>query len=140
VGAPGAAYGSGRVWTLSVSRWSDVGSGLPGVEGIPTLSGTGGLIGSTEATLTLTGARASTTATLVLGFALVLDAGSGTLVPTVDASIPGLLTSNAGQLVYTFVWPEGCAPGTTVYHQFLVSDPEAPGGLARSNTVAGSVP
>ncbi|MHC5211513.1 MAG: hypothetical protein ACYTG2_12405 [Planctomycetota bacterium] len=140
VGAPGAVAGSERVWVFSVSRWDDAGSGMPGVEGIPSLSGEGGLVGSVEATLTLSGARASTTATLVLGLALVVDSATNTLVPTADAEVSGMLTDNQGDLTYAFEWPEGFPSGTTVYHQFLISDPAAPGGVSRSNAVAATVP
>jgi hypothetical protein len=136
VGAPG----DGRAYIFSVSRWSDAGSGLPGLDGIPSLTGEGGLIDNTEARLELTGARANTTATLLLGFALVVDSASSTLVPTTDATVSGMLTDNDGGLTFSFEWPTGFTSGTTIYHQFLIDDPQAPGGVARSNTVAATVP
>jgi hypothetical protein len=140
VGARGDAQEAGRLYVLSVSRWADEGSGLPGIAGIPRLSGEGGLIANTDATLTLTDARPSTTATLVLGFSLVIDGMSGTLVPTADIVTQGLLTSSSGSLKFTFEWPTGLPTGTTIYHQFLISDPAAPAGLSRSNAVAATVP
>jgi hypothetical protein len=139
-GARGDAAGSGRVYVLSVSRWEDEGNGLPGLDGIPRLTGEGGLVADNEATLTLTGARADTTATLVLGYSLVVDGSTGKLLPKGDVVTVGLLTGSDGTLTYSFTWPAGMPSGTTVYYQFVVSDPDAPGGQARSNTVAATVP
>jgi hypothetical protein len=140
VGAPGDAAGCGRLYVLSVSRWKDASSGLPGVDGIPRLTGEGGLIAQTQATLTLSAARPVTAATLVLGGALVVDAASGTLMPTAEMVTAGLLTGTDGTLTYSFTWPAGLVSGTTVYYQYLISDPAAAGGLARSNSVAATVP
>jgi len=140
VGAPAGATTAGHLYCLSVTRWQDLGNGLPGVDGIPRLTGEGGLIADAEASLTLTDARPLTTATLILGCSLVIDGATNTLVPSPDLVVPGLLTSIGGSLVFDFAWPAGLPSGTTVYHQFRIADPAAPGGESRSNTVAALVP
>jgi hypothetical protein len=135
-----AEPGSGLVHVMSVSRWNEVESGLPGVDGIPRLIGEGGLVADAEAELRLTNARPGTVAMLVLGYALTIDPATGTLVPTADIVDEGLGTSQDGTLVYSFTWPDGLSSGDTIYYQFLIWDPEAPGGESRSNTVAAVVP
>lgn len=141
VGAPAVGAAVGRVFSMSVTRWEEeVGSGLPGIVGVPRLTGQGGLIAAAEASLTLTDARPGTAATLILGFALVLDPQSNTFVPTQDLIVDGMVTSSDGSLVFDFAWPAGLASGTTVYHQFRIADPSASGGQSRSNAVAAKVP
>lgn len=140
VGSPAGSSTAGHVYSLSVTRWEEIGSGLPGIAGIPRLTGEGGLVANVEASLTLTDARPVTAATLVLGFSLVIDGATNTLVPAPDLVVDGLLTSSSGTLVFTFTWPTGLASGTTIYHQFRIADPAAPSGQSRSNTVAALVP
>ncbi len=141
VGAPGGGTsGAGSVFVLSLTRWEDLGSGLPGVGGIPRLTGQGGLVAQTQATLSLTAGRPITAATLVLGFALTIDATAGKLVPTPDLVTTGLLTNVLGELDYSFTWPQGVPSGFTCYYQFVLTDPAAPGGQSRSNAVAAIVP
>ena len=140
VGAPAGLLAAGRVYSLSVTRWEDIGNGLPGVSGVPRLVGEGGLVASTKASLTLTDAAPGTQATLVLGLALVIDPTTSTLTPSSDVVVSGLTVGADGSLVFQFNWPAGVPSGTTVFHQFRVLDPLGPGGQSRSNTVAAQVP
>jgi hypothetical protein len=110
------------------------------VDGIPRLSGDGGLLDDDSATLSLESARPITSATLVVGLSLVLDTANGVLVPMPDVVVEGLLTNSQGQLDYDFTLVEGLPSGAVVYQQFLLADASAPGGVARSNTVAATVP
>jgi hypothetical protein len=143
VGAPGhgaSGVDPGGVFTLSLTRWQDQGGGLPGVHDIPQLEGQGGLVANTEVQLVLTEARSAASVTLVLGTGVAIDAASGTLTPLPEVVTAGLLTGVEGTLTYSFTWPNGMPPGQTVYYQFRVADPEAQGGVALSNTLAGVVP
>ena len=140
IGAPGGALTAGHVYSLSVTRWEELGNGLPGIAGVPRLTGVGGLVASSEAELTLTDAAPGTLATLVLGYTLTIDPATSTLTPSPDIVVTGLVTSGSGSLVFSFAWPAGVPSGTTVYHQFRISDPTAPQGQSRSNTVAALVP
>jgi hypothetical protein len=138
-GAPGDAAGAGKVYVLSLTRWEDLGSGVAGVNGVPTLDGKGGLLASTTTVLDLDNARPLAPVMLVVGTALKLTQG-GLLVPTPDIVVQGLSTDDSGSLDFAFAWPAGLPSGFTMYYQFVVSDPAAPGGQARSNTVAGIAP
>jgi hypothetical protein len=139
VGAP--VGGAGEVWLLAMRPFTDLGNGLPGVYGIPRLSGQDGAISSgAQVTLVLDDARPISGATLLLGFSTFLDAATGKLVPSPDHVVDGLVTDADGRIEVAFAWPEGVPPGTTIYYQFHVLDPLAEGGVARSNTVVGSMP
>lgn len=143
VASPGAENGTicdaGQASVISLSLWNTVENGLPGLDGIPRLSGTGGLTAVTEASVSLTSARPITGATLVIGTSLIVDAAHGVLVPTPDIVVTGLQTSSAGTLDYEFALA-GLASGTVIYQQFLLVDSSATDGVARSNTVAATVP
>lgn len=138
--APGAADGAGLALVVAPHLWNALENGLPGVDGVPRLSGEGGLKDAQSALLVLESARPIASATLVVGLALVHDAGQGVLVPLPQVVVDGLLTGGDGRLEFEFTLPQGLAPGTVVYQQFLLADPAAPGGISRSNTVAATVP
>jgi hypothetical protein len=143
IGLPGSdasAANAGQVAIVSPTLWNTVENGLPGVDGIPRLSGDGGLLGGDSATLSLHSARPITAATLVVGLSLVLDTANGLLVPMPDVVVQGLLTNSQGQLEFDFALVQGLPSGAVVYQQFLLADASAPGGIARSNTVAATVP
>ena len=99
-----------------------------------------GLFLAVAASLSLTSARPITGATLVVGLSLILDAQHAVLVPMPDVVVTGLLTSSGGALTYDFALGSGLPSGTVIYQQFLLQDSSAPGGIARSNTVAATVP
>jgi hypothetical protein len=139
-GSDASAADAGQVAIISPTLWNTVENGLPGVDGIPRLSGDGGLLSGASAELTLESARPITSATLVVGLSLVLDTVHGVLVPMPDVVVEGLLTNSQGQLDYDFTLVEGLPSGAVVYQQFLLADETAPGGVARSNTVAATVP
>ncbi|MGQ0552409.1 MAG: FG-GAP-like repeat-containing protein [Planctomycetota bacterium] len=143
IAAPGDDFGAtdaGSICVLSLTVWATVENGLPGVDGVPRLSGQGGVVAGQTGSLTLESARPVTYATLVMGHALTLDSQAGKLTPTPDIITAGLFIGSAGELEYSFEWPTGLVSGLTIYHQFLIQDPDAPGGQSRSNTVAATVP
>jgi len=67
-------------------------------------------------------------------------AGASAVFIEADLVTTGLLTNVLGELDYSFTWPTGVPSGFTFYYQFVISDPAAPGGQSRSNTVAAVVP
>jgi hypothetical protein len=143
VASPGADNGllgdAGLASVIGLKLWNTVENGLPGLDGIPRLEGTGGVSTVTEASVSLTSARPITGATLVIGLSLIVDSAHGVLVPTPDIVVSGLQTTGAGTLTYDFALA-GLAKGAVIYQQFLLVDSSAPGGIARSNTVAATVP
>ena len=140
IGAPSGALTAGHVYSLSVTRWQEIGNGLPGIAGVPRLTGAGGLVANAAAELTLTDAAPGTLATLVLGYTLTIDPTTNTLTPSSDIVVTGLVTNGTGSLVFNFGWPAGVPSGTTIYYQFRITDPLGPQGQSRSNTVAALVP
>jgi FG-GAP repeat len=143
VTAPGGDVGfndAGLSTTVSLTLWNTVENGLPGVDGIPRLEGDGGLLGTIVTSVTLESGRPVTSATLIIGLALILDAQHGVLVPMPDMVVTGLQTTDNGTLEYSFVLPAGLPSGTVIYQQVLLVDSSAEGGVSRSNTVAGTVP
>jgi hypothetical protein len=87
---------------INQSRWTDIGLGLGGAAGTPRLQGKGPLIGGSPVQLTLTRARPSASATLVLGFALLAAPfKGGTLGPQPTFVVPGFSTGAAGKIGLT---------------------------------------
>lgn len=140
IGAPAGVLTTGHVYSLSVTRWEELGNGLPGIAGVPRLTGAGGLVADTAAELSLTDAAPGTLATLVLGYTLTIDPATSTITPSSDIVVTGLATSSTGGLLFSFAWPTGVPSGTTIYYQFRITDPLGPQGQSRSNTVAALVP
>jgi hypothetical protein len=143
VTSPGAEHGTvadaGLASVIALTLWNTVDNGLPGLDGIPQLDGSGNLSTVTQSSVSLTSARPVTGATLIVGLSLIVDAAHGVLVPTPDMVVNGLQTSSDGTLNYGFALA-GLAKGSVIYQQFLLADSAAPGGVARSNTVAATVP
>lgn len=139
VGIPADGVSAGAVVVLSLGPWENLGAGLPGVNGIPDLTGQTGSI-ETDVELTLSGARGASAATLVVGYSTYVDLQHGVLSPMPDLVVNGLVTTSQGEVQLTFEWPEEAASGDKVYYQFRVLDPEAPGGESRSHAISGLIP
>jgi len=143
VAAPGddqAGTDAGVVRVISFDRWATLAPGVAGTGGsVPRLEGDGSLAPLSEIVLRLSEARPLAPTSLVLGASAYVDPVSGLLVPVPDTVVNGLLTSVLGTLSYTYVWPAQ-GSNTIVYYQFVVQDPQAPLGAARSNTLSGSTP
>ena len=143
VSVPGddeAGESAGAVLVISLNRWHEAGEGVAGSGGVvPALQGDGPLEPMTDVVLTLSNAIPDAPVQLVLGYSMFLDPVSNQMVPVPDNVTPSLVTDSTGYLEYTFSWPDGVSQ-VVVYYQFLVSDPDAPGGVARSNSVRGESP
>jgi FG-GAP-like repeat len=115
------------------SPWVNLGLGLAGRLGLPTLTGLGPLTAGSSVTITLSGALPGRPATMVVGFVeLLAPFKGGTLVPKPALMIP-MVTDPAGQIVLPATWPAGVPGGVSVWMQDWISDPGGPHGLSASN-------
>jgi hypothetical protein len=122
--------------------WSDLGFGLAGAGGVPTLFATGSLVPGSPGTLDLTGAAPSATAFLFLSFTSTpTPFKGGTLAPVPVALTIPMVTNVTGAIPLSWAsWPDGLPPGTTLYLQYAVADAGAPAGTALSNALKGVTP
>lgn len=133
---------AGTVTVSDSDPYTDLGGGLAGVFGIPSLSGTGTLVGGTNATLDLVGAAPSALANLFLSLAntpVPFKCGVLSTVP-VALSLP-LVTSPTGGILIPFVpWPTGLPSGVSLYWQYAVQDGAAICGVSISNLLQATLP
>jgi hypothetical protein len=122
--------------------WSDLGFGLAGAGGVPTLFATGSLVPGSPGTLDLTGAAPSATAFLFLSFTSTpTPFKGGTLAPVPVALTIPMVPNVTGAIPLSWAsWPDGLPPGTTLYLQYAVADAGAPAGTALSNALKGVTP
>ncbi|GEM_PF-3963690 len=121
--------------------WFDLGGSVGGSSGAPTLQGEGPLVGGTVAVVTLSGAPALASATLVIGLSpLNAPFKGGVLVPSPDLLVPGLPVPGDGQIVTPFVWPNGVPSGAMLLVQYWIPDGTAGAGWAASNGLAAVAP
>jgi len=126
--------------TTALAGWTDAGGALPG-EHAPALEGSGGEAAGQSIALVLREAAATVPATLVAGTSASLQAfKGGTLVPSPDLLITGLLTDTGGGLHLQAALPPNLPPGLQLWVQLWVPDAGAPEGLAASNALCLLVP
>ena len=123
------------LFSTGIAPYTDLGHGLAGSAGTPSLVGLGTPAKAAPIGFGLTGAASTSAALLVLspnqvGLALL----GGTLVPAPDVLI-GFVTSEAGGYELLASWPSGTPAGTSFYVQVWIIDPPAPNGVAASNAV-----
>lgn len=132
--------GSAYVFDLFCVGWANLGGGLSGSTGIPTLVGSGPLVGGQPITLTLSNAAPSAIAPLIFGGSAVYgQIFGGELVPSPDDAFD-ISTNGSGIGVFSATFPTGVTAGATLYFQALVVDSGAPQGFAFSNAVLGVTP
>jgi hypothetical protein len=121
--------------------WTDLGGGLAGVSGIPSLVGTGPLTPASAGTLTLTSAAPSALSSLFVSLSSS-PAGfkCGVLVP-VPATIQILLfTDGSGGIPLSWPsWPSGLS-GASLFFQYAIADGAAICGTSLSNALRADVP
>lgn len=143
VDGQGGQPGQGVVYRFvgQPSPFLDLGHGLEGIFGTPSLGATGSLDGGTPLSLRLSGADVSTTCALVIGFS-ILEAPfkGGVLVPAPDLVLAGLPVDDQGKLTLGFSWPTGVPPGVTVFFQEWIADSLAPFGYSASNGLQATTP
>ena len=122
--------------------WTDMGSGLSGVDGVPKLVGTGSLGFHTPGSLKLSHANPSKLCALFISkLSTPTPFKGGVLVP-VPPIISFLLVTNAtGALNLSWSsWPSPGPPGATWFFQYAIVDAAAPWGVALSNALRGTQP
>ena len=123
------------------AHWTDLGQGLAGTLGLPTLSGEGTLCPGAAFTLTLANARANSGATILAGFSQVSSPfKGGVLVPSPDLVVAGLTTGPAGGFTLGSDWPTNLPSGFALFLQVWVADPAGPKGYAATNGLQAQSP
>lgn len=121
--------------------WDDLGFALAGVAGLPQLDGTGALIGGSDGTLTLSGARPSAACLLFVSLSSTpTPFKGGTLAALPAVLLVPLVTSPSGTLPLTFTWPGGLPAATAFHFQYAIPDPAAVQGVALSPLERGTTP
>jgi hypothetical protein len=137
----GGADGYVARMLLKSPAWISLGGGVGGSNGLPTLAGSGTLVGGQPVALALTGGKPVTAATLIVGLsALNAPFKAGTLVPFPSLLIFGLATNAHGSLTLNATWPNGLPSGFTFFTQYWIPDSAGPAGFAASNGLAGTTP
>jgi hypothetical protein len=120
--------------------WSELGPGLAGVAGTPSLAGLGSLQAGTSWTFSLVDCTPSAPAFLVMGPApLMAPFKGGVLVPE-PAQLAALTTSPAGRIILIGTWPAGVPSGLQLVLQYWIEDAAGPAGWSASNGLVASVP
>ena len=126
------------------SPWTQLGHGLAGTWGTPSLWAAGTLEADTPLSLTLDDGLQNSVGYLVLGFErLDLPFSGGTLVPAFEAptgAFVPLPTGMIGAFTIGGVWPAGVPSGLSLYTQMWIVDPAGPFGLSATNALQGDVP
>ncbi|HTE06697.1 MAG TPA: hypothetical protein VK824_10910, partial [Planctomycetota bacterium] len=121
------------------SPWADLGLGLAGVSGIPSLVGTGPLTPSSANALNLTSGSPSSAALLFVSLSSSpVPFKGGTLGAFPFFAAIGLATNGSGSIPIPFTWPVGVPPGISVYFQYAIADGVAPAGVSLSNLEQGT--
>lgn len=122
--------------------WTDLGFGLAGSLGTPTLKGTGNLTAGSTGTLRLSGAVPLAPAVL---FVATEQSPSpfkgGALVPVPPLAILPLITMPIGDTSIAWTdWPAGPYAGLSFYLQYAIVDAGAVQGIALSNALQADLP
>jgi uncharacterized delta-60 repeat protein len=123
------------------SPWTDLGSGLAGVAGVPELAGSGSLTAGSAGAVGLSGAAPSAAALLfVSASSTPAPFKCGTLVPVPALGQFLLRTDAAGVLTLPWAaWPAGLS-GESLYLQYAIQDAAAACGAALSNALRADLP
>ena len=121
--------------------WEDLGSGLAGIAGVPSLVGSGPLTVGSAGSLTLSSAAPSAICALFISVASTpAPFKCGTLVPVPVALQLTLGTNGSGALPLAWAsWPNGLS-GASLWFQYAIADGAAVCGTALSNAVRADVP
>lgn len=126
---------------VSPPVWTNLGSALGGVSGLPELSGAGTLLTGMPASLRLSSAAPLAPMFLFLSLSSTpTPFKGGLLVPVPPLAALPLATDAAGELqIPLAAWPPG-ASGLSLYLQSAIQDAAAPKGVALSNALRADVP
>jgi hypothetical protein len=121
--------------------WTELGFGLAGLTGVPTLAGSGPLTAGSAGSLSLSNARPAAVAVLFLSFASTpTPFKGGTLVPVPSTLTLSLVSNGAGAIVLPFNWPAGIPALTQIAFQYAIQDAAAVKGVALSHAVLAITP
>ena len=127
--------------SVGASPFTDLGSGLAGISGIPHLAGAGTLAPGSACSLSLTAAAASKPALLFVALASVpAPFKGGLLLANPALSVITLATGASGTLLLPFTWPSGMPSGTSIYFQYAIQDAAALHGVSLSNALKAVTP
>jgi len=130
-----------RPTVVPLDAFVDLGQGLAGTHGVPSLIGTGTLISPAPVTLALSGALENSSAALVIGLAaLGAPFKGGTMVPRPDVLVTGLPTDGSGGFVVGAPWPPGLPAGFSTWYQLWIIDAAGPLGFSASNALRATTP
>jgi hypothetical protein len=127
--------------SMPPAAWTDLGSGLAGVSGLPQLTGLGTLEAGSSGALGLADAAPSSAAMLFLSTTSTpAPFKGGTLVSVpVLFSLPLASDALGGSLLPWTAWPAGLS-GSSLYFQCAIKDSAAVKGVALSNALGADVP
>ena len=121
--------------------WANLGSGLAGTSGVPSLVGTGSLAEGSSNAADLNNAAPSALAGLFLALSSTpVPFKGGTLLPFPFLPPVFLTTSASGTINIPFVMPSGVPAGTELWVQWGIQDGAAVAGVALSNALKGVTP
>ncbi len=131
---PGGVEVDHLQYGAAYDTWTDLGGGTTGINGQPTLSGTGTLVGGTSASVDLANAPSNALLLAWISFAPTpFSALGGTIHAHPTANQLFFLADGSGDFSGSTTWPLGLSPGTQVWFQFLVQDGSVPAGITLSN-------
>jgi hypothetical protein len=127
--------------TGSDSPWTNLGQGLAGVAGIPSLAGSGTLSAGSPGTLVLTGGKPASLAVLFSSLSSTpTNFKCGTLVPVPVMLQLALVTNGAGSIPLAWAsWPADLS-GNSLYLQYAITDGAAACGVSISTALRADVP
>ncbi len=139
-----AALDAGITLVLSgaLPTWSQLGGGIAGVAGVPSLAGHGLLIGGAPGGLHLKSAAPLAPAVLFVSLASLPAPFKGGLLGAFPPIILVTLATGAGgglDLPWA-AWPTGVPAATVLYFQVAVGDGAAVNGASLSNLLSGTTP
>lgn len=127
--------------SLNAGPWTNLGFGLAGVSGVPSLIGNGTLVAGSPGSLALSSARPSAPTILFISFASTpVPFKGGTLATVPVALTVSLATDAGGGFTLPWLWPAGIPSGFSLYFQCAVKDAAAVKGVSLSNAVRGLTP
>jgi hypothetical protein len=129
-----------QIDVINPGSFVDLGHGLAGVSGVPTLTGSGSMVAADSISVSLANAKASSTSFLVVGFSrLDLPFKGGVFVPSPDLLflIP---TDASGAFQLQTLFPRDVSADFHFFLQAWIVDPAGVKGMSASNALEAITP